>query len=133
MKKILFSAGVVFLAISATYAQDTRTTETTRQRKIHKEKTTEDVDKIAQKKTDRINKIVNLSDDQQKAIYDIYRNEQSNQRAANHEDTRALVNATLNPEQQQKLAEHDKEKKQRMIERSNSQRSIQKAAPGKIE
>lgn len=129
MKKILLSAGVIIIALAAgsSFAQQKTNTATTTQqstqatsrqevRKAKMQNMTPE--QMAQMRTDRINKDVNLTKDQEAKVHAIFLKEaqQNKGRMAERKATQEQLRAVLNKDQAQKLDEIKKERMNKMRE-----------------
>ena len=140
MKKVLFAAGITLLGLSAVYAQNmqkkaaAQSETSVNAQPGRRGVQTRSPEQVAELKTSRLDKEVNMTAEQKKKIYDILLKEaQQNQgRAALRQETNTQVKSVLTPEQNQKLEAGQAERKQMMMERKQSSRGGQlQSSPSK--
>jgi protein CpxP len=140
MKKLLFAAGITVLGLTAVFAQDKKQTPAQVSQAQEKKPRTASAgraapEKIAEIKTNRLDRQVSLNEDQKKKVYDIYLKEaQAAQgRAAQHDETEVQLKTILTADQHQKYETVKAEKKQQLLERRSEKQSEQKPAPANKE
>ncbi len=134
MKRILLAGSALFIALTVVWAQDQKVTPTDKpQRNVAVQTVDAPVSgrDIAQIRTQRMHRIVQLTETQQKSVYAVYA-QVARDRAAKDADIRQKIDGILTPDQKQKLDIYEKENARKMTERRQPNGDVQKSAPGKV-
>src|SRR6218665_600715 len=125
MKKIFFAAGITIIGLSAAFAQEVKQTATPQKSTSAtgltrvRDNRNASPETAAQRRTDRLDKELSLTDDQKKKVYDVFL-QQSKENQGRPVQSEAIDNqlkGILNAEQNQKYEAMKAERKQMMQQR----------------